>query len=236
MGLWSDEPPDVHARAARRWTRPPGPGPSDRSVIDQESPLERSALKFAARCHARRRRTSDGAPFIEHPLEVAALLRDAGCPDVVVAAGLLHDVLGDTRAGPTELTARFGADVMRIVRAVTEDASVRGYRRRKRLLRAQVRVADGDAALVLAADTISKVREISHHARRDDDRARFDTVRRVRGRNLQDHADELRVEHCRESLAMLQEIAPRHPLVVALAEELDRCPIGLRGGASRPLG
>ena len=55
-----------------------------------------SGLAYAARCHAGQRRESDGAPFIEHLSEVARLLRDAGCADVLVAAGLLHSVLQDT--------------------------------------------------------------------------------------------------------------------------------------------
>ena len=49
--------------------------------------------------HAGQRRQLDGAPFIEHPLEVAAILHDAGAPDHVIAAGILHDTLEKTDAG-----------------------------------------------------------------------------------------------------------------------------------------
>ena len=55
----------------------------------------------------RESRDSDGARFIEHPLEVARLLRAAGCSDVVVAAGLLHDVLEHTAV--TADTVRHGS-------------------------------------------------------------------------------------------------------------------------------
>jgi (p)ppGpp synthase/HD superfamily hydrolase len=174
--------------------------------IDESSALARSARVFATRCHARQRRSSDGASFIEHPLEVARLLRDAGCSDVVVAAGLLHDVVEDAAVSADELREHFGADVADLVLAVTEDARVSSYRRRKRLLREQVRRAGDDAALVFAADKISKVRELAAERRRD-------------------RAAVLRLEHYRESLGMLRSVAPEHPLVDRLADELDARPL-----------
>ncbi len=69
----------------------------DHATIDLRSPLTRAAARFAARCHARQWRDGDDAPFIEHPLEVARLLRGAGCSDVVVAAGLLSARISDSR-------------------------------------------------------------------------------------------------------------------------------------------
>jgi (p)ppGpp synthase/HD superfamily hydrolase len=172
------------------------------SRIDESSALARAARLFATRCHSRQRRASDGARFIEHPLEVARLLREAGCSDVVVAAGLLHDVVEDTAVSADELRERFGADVADLVLAVTEDARVTSYRRRKRLLREQVRRAGDEAALVFAADKISKVREL-------------------RGRAARDRVAAMRLEHYHESLGMLRSVAPEHPLVGRLADELD---------------
>jgi (p)ppGpp synthase/HD superfamily hydrolase len=96
----------------------------------QSSRRIRAAMRFARRCHARQRRDSDGAPFIEHPIEVARLLTDAGCRDAVIAAGLLHDVLENAAATARELTARFGTEVTALVQAVSEDVSVHDYRER----------------------------------------------------------------------------------------------------------
>jgi (p)ppGpp synthase/HD superfamily hydrolase len=185
----------------------------------QRSSLVRAATKFAARSHASQRRGSDHGPFIEHPLEVAGLLRDAGCPDVVIAAGLLHDVLESTHTSPTELTARFGAEVAGLVQAVSEDTSVANYRRRKHLLRVQVLEAGGNAALIFAADKISKVRELPDRVARE--RSRYGSAVPAR---LQ-HDLHLRLEHYHASLRMLRGIAPAHPLVTRLAEELRDCPI-----------
>jgi hypothetical protein len=56
--------------------------------------------------------------------------------------------------------AWFGAEVADLVQAVSDDTSIRGYRLRKQALRDQVQNAGGDAALIFAADKISKVREL----------------------------------------------------------------------------
>ena len=130
----SAEPTEVLSPVAeRRRSRPERAAESDAAAGEQGSPLTRSALAFAVRCHAGRRRDSDDAPLIEHPLEVARLLRAAGCSAVLVAAGLLHHVVENAEVGATELGARFGKEVADLVMAVTDDASVHSYRRRKQV-------------------------------------------------------------------------------------------------------
>jgi (p)ppGpp synthase/HD superfamily hydrolase len=197
------------------------------AASEPKSSLVRSALVFAVRCHARQRRESDGAAFIEHPLEVAGLLHDAGCSDVVVAAGLLHDVVEDSHVSVAELAWRFGPEVAELVQAVTEDASVESYRQRKRMLREQVRLTGGDAALLFAADKIAKVGELPERIRRD--RARLaESGRDARAPHRLEQEHRLRLEHYRRSLRMLQRVAPAHPLVRRLAGDLDYCPTAIR--------
>jgi (p)ppGpp synthase/HD superfamily hydrolase len=213
MASGSTEPSDV--LRSSHGARPP---------FVETSPLVRSARAFATRCHGRQRRESDGAAFIEHPLEVARLLRDAGCSDIVIAAGLLHDIIENTQVSAAELRARFGTAVVSIVQAVSDDASIESYRRRKRLLREQVHRAGPDAALVFAADKISKVRELPDLVRRD--RARSPTTARgERARNQLDHDHQMRLEHYHESLKMLRLVVAHHPLTQRLAEDLLACPI-----------
>lgn len=215
-------PIQAHALAAEQRPPPPGARHPDQVAIDPASSLTRSALAFAMRCHAGRRRHSDGAAFIAHPLEVARLLREAGCTDIVVAAGLLHDVIEDANVRVAELTAHFGDDVANLVQAVSDDQSIQSYRERKRMLRDQVRSAGGDAALLFAADNISQVRELPNLVRRE--RARSDP-RATRARSHLEHNHQARIEHYRESLTMLQHVIADHPLVKQLANELDSWPI-----------
>jgi (p)ppGpp synthase/HD superfamily hydrolase len=140
-----------------------------------------------------------------HPLEVARLLDEAGCPDHVVAAGVLHDVLENTDAERRQLAERFGSRVASLVSAVTEDASIEDAAERKAALRLQVAQAGAEAAAVFAADKVSKAREMR--------------LRASRGRLGDD--DRSRIEHYEESLAMLSEVIPGHALASRLRMELD---------------
>jgi (p)ppGpp synthase/HD superfamily hydrolase len=130
------------------------------SNVAASLPKTAAALDFAELHHAGQRRNTDGAPFIEHPLEVGWLLYRAGAPDRVIAAGLLHDVLEKTDASYADVQRRFGSRIARLVYAVTEDDSVTGYVQRKAALRQRVAAAGPEALLVLAADKVSKVREL----------------------------------------------------------------------------
>jgi (p)ppGpp synthase/HD superfamily hydrolase len=226
-----DQPTNVRAFAVDEQTASEVEGRRGRIAPEQQTSIVRSALVFAVRCHARQRRKSDGAAFIEHPLEVAGLLHDAGCSDVVVAAGLLHDIVEDGHVTVAELTWRFGAEVANIVQAVTEDATVDNYRHRKRMLREQVRITGGDAALVFAADKIAKVRELPELVRRNRERL-AEAERGSRERNQLEHDHQLRLEHYRRSLRMLQRVVPGHPLVKRLASDLDYCPRAIRRAMS----
>ena len=227
MVLGSDRPSGVEGTTEGE-SAPEVEGRPGRGAAEQQSSsLVRSALVFAVRAHARQRRRSDGAAFIEHPLEVAGLLHDVGCSDVVVAAGLLHDIVEECHVSIAELTWRFGAEVARLVQTVTEDATVDDYRHRKRMLREQVRTTGGDAALVFAADKIAKVRELPELVRRERACRSADDPRR-RSRDPLDEDHRLRLEHYRRSLRMLQRVAPTHPLVKRLASDLDYCPTAIR--------
>ena len=167
-------------------------------------PLTRAALKFA-----KERYGGD----VQHPLEVAAELRHAGCSDEVVAGGVLHDVLETTDTDASELAERFGKHVARLVEAVSEDASIDDREERKAALRAQVARARKDAAIVFAADKVSRVRELP---------SRLD-------RGLSPDDARRKLDHYRASLVMLQgRLGRSHPLVQQLAAELERHDAGLR--------
>jgi (p)ppGpp synthase/HD superfamily hydrolase len=169
------------------------------------SPLTRDALAFADQRHAGQTRDLDDLPFVTHPLEVACLLHEAGYQDEVVAAGVLHDVLEDTDAERSDLEARFGRRVAELVEAVTDDPAIEDDTERKAALRRQVADAGECAAVVFAADKVSKARELR--------------VRVSRGRFQR--ADSGKFEHYEASLAMLAELIPGHELVNQLRMEVE---------------
>lgn len=191
----------------------------------EPSCLPRAALAYAARCHVGQRSETDGAPFIEHLSKIARLLRDAGCSDVVIAAGLLHRVGQYSDVSPDELRARFGTAVGELVGTMSDDC-VGSYSQRKVVLREQVRRSSGDAALLFAAAEIAEVQALADEVRRERPRrgaeATSDDARRRRERYQR-----MRLENHRASLTMLRSVRPGHRLVKQLAGALDDCPITL---------
>jgi (p)ppGpp synthase/HD superfamily hydrolase len=163
-------------------------------------PKTREALAYAEARHAGQRRRADGAPFIEHPLEVAELLYRAGAPDDVIAAGVLHDTIEKAGATVDELEDRFGHHTTELVVAVSEDPEIPGYARRKAALRDQVAAAGPEALMVFAADKISKVRE----------------VRATRS------LPKGRLTHYRRCVELLERLLADSPLVAQLRAEFDR--------------
>jgi (p)ppGpp synthase/HD superfamily hydrolase len=176
-----------------------------RTAFVERSPLTRDALAFADQRHAGQTRDIDDLPFVTHPVEVACLLHEGGYPDEVVAAGVLHDVIEDTDAERSDLEARFGSRVAELVEAVTDDPSIEDDDERKAALRRQVAAAGECAAVVFAADKVSKAREMR--------------VRVSRGRH--DDADCSKFNHYEASLAMLGDLIPGHELVRQLRREVE---------------
>lgn len=173
-------------------------GPADRTRT-------RAAVAFADERHAGQRRKGDGAPFVQHPVEVAWLLHEEGYPDHVVAAGVLHDVLENTSTDPTELKARFGDDVADLVVSLSEDPAIPDEVERKAALRRQVAQAGSEAAAVFAADKISKVRELRSRA--------------VDG--ALEPGDAAKLDHYEQSYTLLDQLLPGHPLVAGLRLEIE---------------
>jgi GTP pyrophosphokinase len=80
--------------------------------------LER-AYRFSERSHQGQQRAS-GEPYLSHPLEVAGLLVNFKMDVTTVTAGLLHDVLEDTKATKGDLQREFGAEIADLVDGVTK--------------------------------------------------------------------------------------------------------------------
>lgn len=81
--------------------------------------LIRRAYEFSEHAHAGQRRSS-GEPFIEHCHEVALNLAELHLDSVTIAAGLLHDVVEDTKYTLDDLRERFGEEVADLVDGVTK--------------------------------------------------------------------------------------------------------------------
>ena len=78
--------------------------------MDDDLALVLKAADFAAVKHRDQRRKNGDIPYINHPLGVARILREAGGvrDGATLAAALLHDTVEDTRTSPIPIT-RFPA-------------------------------------------------------------------------------------------------------------------------------
>jgi (p)ppGpp synthase/HD superfamily hydrolase len=168
-------------------------------------PIASRAAGWAAEAHRGQHRDVDGAPFLVHPLEVALLLHQAGCPDEVIASGILHDVAEKTASTLDDVRAEFGPAVAAIVGALTEDPAIAQYEARKAALRDAVAAAGDDALAVFAADKLVKARELRVAAVADTMSAREAACKRA---------------HYVASLELLERRLPRHALTEALRFEL----------------
>jgi guanosine-3',5'-bis(diphosphate) 3'-pyrophosphohydrolase len=120
------------------------------------------AAAFAAEQHRdQRRKGSDAAPYINHPIAVANVLaNEAGIDDAeVLCAAMLHDTIEDTGTTEEELRAEFGDRVTDIVLEVTDDKALPKDIRKQLQIEHAPRLSR-EAKLVKLADKISNLRDI----------------------------------------------------------------------------
>jgi (p)ppGpp synthase/HD superfamily hydrolase len=181
-----------------------------------------AALAYAVEQHAGQKRAADGAPFVLHPIEVATLLADAGAPDHVVDAGVLHDTIEKTSTEAEDLRARFGVRVAALVVALSEDPAISGFAARKAALRHQVEAAGDEALMVFAADKVSKARELRVTLARP---PRAGAALAPTHRGSKAHRKLAHYRHCAE---LLEERMADSPLVESLRSELAQLALAER--------
>ena len=141
------------------------------------------ALAFTNQLHRKQKRKTSGVPYVAHLLGVAAIvIEDGGGEDEAIAA-LLHDSLedqgrhypGGVPALAAEIERRFGADVRRMVEALTECASDEEraisdkrerWRAHKRAYFAQIGNAGADVRRISCADSLYNTRSLAMGFRR----------------------------------------------------------------------
>ena len=77
------------------------------------------AYKLAVKAHGDQRRKS-GEPYIIHPLWVAIILAELERDKETIAAGMLHDVVEDTKFTEEDIRREFGDEVALLVDGVTK--------------------------------------------------------------------------------------------------------------------
>lgn len=119
-----------------------------------------NAVLLMKQYHAGQKRKGDGHPYLEHPLEVAYRLWRAGFPSEVVAAGYCHDLLEDTDCQEHEIEAKCGKEVLRIVKAVSNDEELSDsvdWEKKKAKYVESVRAGGEKAIMVSVVDKIANL-------------------------------------------------------------------------------
>lgn len=127
------------------------------------------AIEFAVRAHAGQFRKGTRVPYILHPLAVAKILIESGCRDTVVAAGILHDVVEDTTVTLRDIRALFGAEVGRLVEALTEPPKSEPWETRKRHTLHVLEHAPLEVVMIGCADKLDNLRSLQADLQREGD-------------------------------------------------------------------
>ncbi len=85
----------------------------------------REAYEFALKAHEGQLRRS-GEPYLQHPVETAAILADLKLDAASIAAALLHDVPEDCGVPIEDVEAKFGPEVAKLVDGVTKLSQISG--------------------------------------------------------------------------------------------------------------
>jgi GTP pyrophosphokinase len=105
-------------------------------INKKDEELLEKAFKFADKAHEGQKRMS-GEPYFVHPFETAKILAQFGMDMQTIVAGLLHDVLEDTKITEDEIKNEFGEDILFLIKGVTKLGTLkyRGHERHVESLR-----------------------------------------------------------------------------------------------------
>jgi (p)ppGpp synthase/HD superfamily hydrolase len=123
--------------------------------------LYNKALVFATAAHRGQARNYTGEPYVEHPIRVAQLVKEAGLNEHAQVVALLHDVLEDTPIQPATIQVMFGDAVLRDVQMLTDVDHTYGNRKTRKAIDAD-RLASGDFVIhsIKCADAIDNIPSI----------------------------------------------------------------------------
>src|SRR3989338_3115161 len=143
-------------------------------INKKEEDFITKAYKFAEKAHEGQKRMN-GEPYFIHVFETAKLLAKLRVGTKTIVAGLLHDVLEDTKVKEEELEKEFGKDVLFLVTGVTKLGTLkyRGHKRHVESLRKFFVAMANDLRVVIIkfADRLHNLQTLS--SLREDKRKRI---------------------------------------------------------------
>lgn len=114
------------------------------------------AILFATKAHNGQKRKTDNVDMIFHPFTVGMILKDHNMNDNCVIAGILHDVVEDTKYTLEDIRSIFGDEVANIVNEVTEKKILPWEERKKEAIE-KIKTASFEGKMVECADKINNL-------------------------------------------------------------------------------
>ena len=155
-------------------------------------------------------------------MEVGELLHGAGFDERLVAAGLLHDAVERGQLSEADLRAEMDDEICALVMALTEDATIEPFGRRKEALREQVRAGGTRAVTIFAADKLSDIRGLARGVVRSED-----SIEARMGTSV-----EAMTRHYEDSVRTIETTDPSCHFIPELRAELDA--LGLATAPAAP--
>ncbi len=134
-------------------------------LSEKDKKLIIRAYNFAQKAHEGQKRLS-GEPYFIHPVETAKNIARMGMDAKTIVAGLLHDVLEDTKITEDEMRREFGDEIVFLVNGVTKLGTLkyRGHERHVESLRKFFVAMAHDLRVVIVkfADRLHNLRTLEY--------------------------------------------------------------------------
>lgn len=119
------------------------------------------AIELAAKAHHNQFRKGTDTPYFAHPCNVGVILAQHGCPEEVVAAGILHDTIEDTPLTIEDIRIQFGIEVAAIVEGCSEPDKSLSWEERKQHTIDYLEKAPMEVKFVACADKLDNITSIA---------------------------------------------------------------------------
>lgn len=117
------------------------------------------AILFATKAHDGQRRKTDNVNMIFHPFTVGMILQRENMDEDTVIAGILHDVVEDTKYTIEDIENIFGKSVKDKISEVTENKALEWKERKKEAIE-KVRNASFEGKMIESADKINNLESL----------------------------------------------------------------------------
>ena len=117
------------------------------------------AIFYATKAHQGQRRKQKDIDMIFHPFTVGMNLQRNGCDEDVVAAGILHDVVEDTKYTFEDIEREFGKEIRDYVYDASEPDKSLPWKIRKAHTIEHVKTSPLGSKLIVACDKISNLED-----------------------------------------------------------------------------